>query len=228
MPGQWTECRLYLCDFLVFVLLVLYLCLWVAPVVCLSLPFTLPMMFWKPDLDLIIMVSYAPLSLYDWTVQTSFCIGVRRQRCEKKLRRLEPAALPSSRQRRLSQGRIKPQTQSSFLTRLPPEIRQIVYEEVIRDGTLYRHIIELPGLNNQARNRLCGIGCKQNHIESCDSLAIHDMYNVCCTLPSGSKTRFRKPWSNCGPLALAKSCRQIYLETIDMFYGQWTLTLAKP
>jgi len=215
MPGQWAERGLYLWGHLCCILELLYGILWVIPVACLSLPVTLPFILRSPgynrsNYDPIRLVWYAPLSLYKWTLsvyQNKLCPGYRRQRHEKKFRRLEPAALPSLRKRRLSQGHVRPQTQSSFLTKLPLEIRQIIYEEVIRDGTLRRHIIELKNIKIGARNQLCGIGCDRNEWGG-------------CTLSDAPETWFRKTVSSCNPLALAKSCRRIYLETIDLFYGE--------
>jgi len=200
----------------------------VIPVACLSLPVTIPLSLRRPrysrsNYDPIGLVWYAPISLYKWTLsvyQNKSCAGYRRQRHEKKFRRLEPAALPSLRKRRLSQGHMRPQTQSSFLTKLPLEIRQIIYEEVIRDGTLHRHIIELKNIKIGARNQLCGIGCEQAKWGYCNSPATHDISSMCGTVANAPETLFSKTGSSCGPLALVKSCRRIYLEMIDMFYGQ--------
>ena len=228
MPGQWAERGLYLWGHLCCILELLYGILWVIPVACLSLPVTLPFILRSPgynrsNYDPIRLVWYAPISLYKWTLsvyQNRSCAGYRRQRPGKKFRRLEPAALPSLRKRTLSQGHTRPQTQSSFLTKLPLEIRQIIYEEVIRDGTLHRHIIELKNIKIGARNQLCGIGCEQFKRAYCNSPATHDICSMCGTVANAPETLFSKTGSSCGPLALVKSCRQIYLEMIDLFYGQ--------
>lgn len=222
MPGQWTERGLFLWGLLYFISKWLYYILWVIPVAILILPVTLPLSFRRPRHnsfyhDTMSLVWCAPILLYEWTrsvYQNVLCAGYRRQRYKKRFRRLEPAALPALRKRRLSQGHMRPQTQSSFLAKLPLEIRQMIYEEVIRDGALHRHIVELRNIEIGARNQLCGIGCKQS------------VWGSCTTVSNAPETQSRKTVSNRGPLALAKSCRQMYLETINMFYGELGLKSA--
>ncbi len=223
MRSQWTARGLCLWRSLYLILGALYGILWVIPVACLSLPITLPFLLRRPRYnrtiyDPVRLVWYAPIKLYKRTLsiyQNHVCVGYRRRRHEKKFRRLEPAARPFLRERRLSQGHMRPQPQSSFLTKLSLEIRQMIYEEVITDGTLHRHIGQLTDIKRRARSQLCGVGCDRNDWER-------------CVISNAPETWFRNTVSNRGPLALAKSCRRIYYETIDLFYGEWTLTMVNP
>lgn len=224
MRGQWTERGLYLWGLLCCIFKLLYLILWVIPVACLTLPITLLLSLRRPsynrsNYDPISLVWYAPISLYKWSLsvyQAYLWAWSRRRIYQENFRRWEPAALPALRKRRLSQGHLRPQTQSSFFAKLPLEIRQMICEEVIRDGSLHRHIVQLRNIEVRARNQLCGIGCKQNAWGSCDAMS------------NSPVTQARKTVSNRSPLALAKSCRQTYLEMINMFYGEWALTSGSP
>ena len=217
---------------------ILYYTLYFGPVGCtavtLSLPFLLPLLFWKPSLwlDCVTVVFLAPQSLCKW-IQSIYddelLARYRRRRDEKEFRRMEPASLPATRKRRLSRSSMVAQTKSSFLTKLPLEVRHMIYEDIIRNGTLHRHILELRNAmtdateRNRARNQLCGFGCTKARYEGCESITL-DMANDLCGVRSQAlETRFEKFGSCRGPLGLAKTCRQVYLESIDMFYGQSTL-----
>ena len=102
-----------------------------------------------------------------------------RFRTDQESLRYELAPQPRVRKRRLSDGQQAPQMSSSFLKKLPLEIRQIIYKEVVVWGS--EHLCE-----------------KDYMIEKHSS---------------------KSQGSGCGTLELAKTCRQIYLEMIDLFYG---------
>lgn len=227
MPGQWIQHGRSLWAYLCRIVKWLYTSLQAIPIAFLELPNTLKFMRRSPRcydihhalvilfcIGPVVLLYYGPLALYHYTLRRLF-YRYRRRRHEKKIRRLEPAALPSIRKRRLSQGHTRPQTQSPFLAKLPLEIRQMIYEEVIKDGASHRHIVELRNIKVGARNQLCSIGCKRQNSES-------------CIISMAPKMEPRKTVSNLGALALAKSCRQMYRETIDLLYGEWALTSVNP
>ena len=148
----------------------------------------------------------------------------REYRAEKESFRCEPARLSRTRKRRLSDGRKASQVSSAFLEKLPLEIRRMIYKEVVIGGSEHRHIIELPSRTSDGkrrRNRLWGAFCVKQSKSKC---LIEDI-----NVGNGGNTRqakdviiddFPNPKDGLyGVLGLAKTCRQIYLEVIDIFYS---------
>ena len=147
----------------------------------------------------------------------------RKYRAEKESLRYEPAPLPRARKRRLSDGRKASQLNSSFLNKLPLEIRQTIYKEVVIGGSEHRHIIELPSRTSDGRrkkNQLWGASCiKQPDSKCWTPHILTNGANLCRTSCRGYDYLL-KPKNGCyGALELAKTCRQIYLEVINIFYS---------
>lgn len=147
----------------------------------------------------------------------------RKFRAEQESLRYEPAPLPRIRKRRLSDGRQAPQMSSSFLKRLPLEIRQTIYKEVVVCGSEHRHIIELPSRApdcKRKRNHLWGASCVKLTESNCwTGLIVGNGGDLCKDDYILREYSFKPQRSGCGALGLAKTCRQIYVEMIDIFYG---------
>ena len=201
----------------------LFLLLDYTPIILLAVPFYLQLIYckWKPNMS----------SLWTWgSINYDRMIGTEYQKREhdKEFPTLEPTPLPASRKRWLSQGRLVIRAKFAFLTKLSLEIRQMVYEEVIRDNTRYRHIVEFCNMTSyehkRARNQLCDIGCTNarlnvNRGAYLSHILASNLYGTTTGLSDDRHhLRMRKPGTSHNPLALAKSCRQAYMETIDMFY----------
>ena len=142
----------------------------------------------------------------------------RNYRVERENLRYAPAKLPRVRKRRLSDGRKASQLSSLFFKKLPLEIRQMIYKEVIIDGSEHRHIIEkwsTTSNGKRGRDQLWGAPCmRQPDSIECwteDVLVTGiSMLLDCCF----------EPKTGCyGTLELAKTCRQVYLEVINLFYS---------
>ena len=185
--------------------------------------------------DVTLVFFIAPGLVFSWLVRFyrhAILKPYRLYRDERRIRRLEPASLPAKRPRSLSQGRTVGQT-APLLTKLPLELRQMIYEEVIRDGSEHRHVFELKKHSSSEarkshrqrrhlRNRVWGAGCRPGLNQwTIDHPVYLNRIAPCCPacLSLGPDEYIEKD-SPSGPIALAKTCRQIYLETIDMYYGQ--------
>lgn len=83
------------------------------------------------------------MSIFPWINVLKYKSKLREHQDERRLRRYDPAPLPRTRKRRLSDGHMAPQVRSSFLMKLPLEIRALIYEYVFIDGSEHRHIVEL-------------------------------------------------------------------------------------
>ena len=98
-------------------------------------------------------------SFYDSELAANF--KWREYKKQVHLREPEPLRIP--RKHRISEGHIVVQTRSPILTKLPFEIGRITCEDVVRDGSLRRRIIELQATflceHKRARNQLRGVGC---------------------------------------------------------------------
>lgn len=214
--------------------LLLYYVFYIFPIACPILILSLPIMFflnfWKSGSHLSYgkVVINAPISLVrriQLVYDDKVLARCRQHKSEREYRRLKPVSLPAVRERELSQERIIPQKTCSFLTDMPLEIRQMIYKEVIRSGTFHRHIIEVKrmetirGRPKRASNQLCGIGCTGSTYHTCKPSHVYDMANVCGVMRDAPEPHYQKISGGCSPLALAKACRQVYLESINLFYG---------
>ena len=153
-----------------------------------------------------------------WRLRARFRSKYHEYQSEREALRLEPAPLPRKRKRRLSVGKTAAQLESPFIQKLPPEIRRMIYKYVIIGGSSHRHIVEVRSKaddGKQQRNHLWGAGCFEGPGLECKGLETHGVL-ISSQMPECS---LRPSYHADGELNLAKTCRQIYLETIDMFYG---------
>ncbi|KAL8791697.1 MAG: hypothetical protein Q9195_005704 [Heterodermia aff. obscurata] len=191
--------------------------------------------------DVTLFFFVAPGLAFNWLVRVyrrAVLNPYRLYRDERRIRRLEPLPLPVKRPRRLSEGRRVRQT-AALLTKLPLEIRQMIYEDVITCGSEHRHIFEIrkesakTGTSHRQRwhirNRIWGAGCIAGLTSHC---AFENHFYLTRSAACWSHTVLEpNPYveknSAGGPIALAKTCRQIYLETIDMYYERQTFCFDK-
>lgn len=144
---------------------------------------------------------------------------------EEEIARFEPCPLPKQRKRRLSMGERHPQATSAFLTRLPFDIRYMIYKIVLQHGIVHRHVTEQKVFDSEGRrirNRIRSRGCTNT-----------PQFPDYCWYGPGVATEYEYRCVNAddnwidwcmlgtcgaGPLTLTKICRQIYGETIEMLY----------
>lgn len=212
---------------------IFYCILYVFPILLVSLPVTLPSLLCKPRFkrrfDLREKTAAAPWKFFKRSKKvydSKLGDKLHRRRWHKQIRRLEPTPLPAVRKRSISRGRRASQVRSTFLSKVPLEIRQMIYIDVIKDGSVHRHIVEVPNTkdschkHNPSPNLLCGVGCKGTAWRlCCDTHSNSDNPVDMCALDLDpfESTKEGKSFS---PLALARVSRQVYLESIDLFYGK--------
>ena len=146
---------------------------------------------------------------------------------EQRHRKVEPRPLPLTRKRRLSGGMVKPQPHSLMLQRLPMEIRHMIYKDCIADGSEHRHVVErLQGIRVHnapgwgPRRYLWGLGCnKDARSNTCKPYSSKFFANNVCSAGQSDFLHLDRPTYGRGGLQLAMTCRQIYLESINLYYG---------
>jgi hypothetical protein len=118
--------------------------------------------------------------------------------------------------KRSVQQQTSSQSQSSLITQLPIEVRQLIWREVIGG-----HVLHIA----RARRRLLAIACAENY-----SSELPTRYHGCWGRTSGRMQLGTTPgfylgtWSGhptkkANLLPLLKTCRTIYSETISMLYS---------
>ena len=118
-----------------------------------------------------------------------------------------------------SQDDIRIQNQSHMLTFLPLEIRQLIYQDVVSIGVL--HVLLFSG-------RLAFVACcemsqrgEPTISHECWRLTIHEeLLNRHGHRGGAIEHR--------GPLSLLRTCRQIFVEAIEIFYSQNTFDFRHP
>ena len=136
-----------------------------------------------------------------------------------------PRPIPLESRRRLSEDSERlerpDQSGSAFLTKLPPELRMLIYREIFVGGSDHLHIVQrkVPGTRTKPPTvKIKGYLCAREHQEpknaSCGCMlgshAHHDP-------PHASELQLPKDY-NRGKLALLQTCRQIYSEAVEMVY----------
>ena len=229
----WTRIRIFLHFWLYYIPIGF-------PLMCITAPVWLPAILAKTSplwdiSDITLFFFEAPGLAFSWLVgvyRRVILDPYRLYRNERRIRRLEPASLPVKRPRRLNEGRKIMQT-APLLTKLPLELRLMIYEDAIKCGSEHRHVFEVKRQSPMARkkdrqqrhlrNRVWGAGCKAGlmTLYSFNTAIYITRVTPCCpiSLSVGADPCIEKN-SLGGPIALAKTCRQIYSETIDMYYGQ--------
>lgn len=163
----------------------------------------------------------------DVSVEDSLLVQYR---AEVKAIREEPVPLPRTRKRKLSGGWVRLQSESPLFSRLPLEIRRMIYREVVVDSSPHRHIIERCDPKENAtessligKRRFWGAGCVRRPLsKECSTLLDNTGAAFClCYMGRGSHPKYSESRvDGRGALALAKTCRQIYVESIDLFYSK--------
>ena len=162
----------------------------------------------------------------------------RNQKSVRAFRGREPRpASRRSKAQEVSEGRVVEQGTSMLLTKLPVEIRLCIYEMVILDGSTHWHITEYrnaPGdhfPSKQARNSLWSFRsntARMLHASVASQIFLHSETHHYLTPHEVDRELLRcsdyfpqqnEPQQN--GLGIIRTCRQIYLETIPILYGQY-------
>ena len=168
----------------------------------------------------------------------------RRQAQEIAFEREKPRPLPLQLRRRLSQVPYGAETQlgASFFTKLPFEIRLQIYKEVIiGDGKHVHVVVHSPwrkpdgaidphaNANAMRVGQIRGYHC--NHafdktisttpsshvVDAAEAEIVYAGYSIIAQEHFSISFPKNRGW---GPVTLAKACRQMYLETIDLLYSK--------
>lgn len=141
----------------------------------------------------------------------------------------KPRAIPQNR-RRLSHdqqtGITRPQNDSTFLSKLPPEIRMQIYKELFVGRSSHLHIINRRTKDSRTSPpdiKVRGYLCNRKHSEekfaTCGCMigahAHHDP-------PHASEVQLPMHYGN-GRIAILQSCKKVYAEAIDLMYSKITL-----
>ena len=150
----------------------------------------------------------------------------QRQQAEWDYELGKPPPLPRKRKRRLSEGQNELKTQSSslFLSKLPAEIRLQVYEYVISGDCIHLHMAvhrTKDPKEKRTSSRIHGHPCSQpissTPTNECTCYGFgyygHSRPHTMLTLPEHQGR---------GRLALSKTCKQIYMETIELLYRKYS------
>ena len=144
----------------------------------------------------------------------------------------EPRPAPRSSAREVSEGRIVEQRNSMLLRKLPVEIRLCIYEMVILDGGTHWHITEYRNdsgdhpPSKQARNSLWSFRSNIARMRQASVAAqiclANEMYHY-LTPHEVDRALLRCGYHPNGQnrLGIIRTCRQIYLETTPVLYGQY-------
>lgn len=144
----------------------------------------------------------------------------------------EPRPASRSRVREVSEGRIVEQRTSMLLTKLPAEIRLCIYEMVILDGSTHWHITEY---RNASGDRLPSKQTRNSLWSFRSSIARMRQASVAIQICLASELyhsltphEVNRELLRCGyhfrgqnGLGIIRTCRQIYLETTPILYGQY-------
>lgn len=136
-----------------------------------------------------------------------------------------PRPIPLESRRRLSEDlprdRTTSQAKSSFLTKLPPEIRLHIYRDIFVGASDHLHIVQrkVPGSKTKPpKIKIRGYLCAREHGEQKDAkcscmLGSHAHHDP----PHASEVNLPLSYSS-GRLALLQTCRQVYNEAIEQVY----------
>jgi hypothetical protein len=149
-------------------------------------------------------------------------IARRRQRAHDA--RMPPELPP--RRRRLSKSSIHPQT-CALLTRLPVELRIMIYEEVLGHSIL--HVVSLPGRMGVYK---CPIPYPADSDYRRTCIPLKRTFSTDGVrhpfLPASMGELYPKRSFPISQLPLLQTCRQIYVEAIDILYSTNTFDFEHP
>jgi len=137
---------------------------------------------------------------------------IRARRVYKRTHPSPPPPLPRKR-RALSTTPFSRTLNSNcqLLNRLPPEIRLEIYRYVLGDNLL--HLV-------QGKKKISHVRCR--------ATSETDYSRTCRPLAANTADRLLPGSTSNGNLALAKTCRQVYQETIDLLYATNVFDLDDP
>ena len=144
----------------------------------------------------------------------------------------EPRPATRSQAREVSEGRTIDQRTSMLLTKLPVELRLCIYEMVILDGSTHWHITEYRNargdhpLSKQRRNSLWSFRSniarlRQASVASQICLASEWYHYLTPHEVDRELLRCGYQFPRQNGLGIIRTCRQIYLETTPILYGQY-------
>ena len=156
----------------------------------------------------------------------------QKQKSVRAFHHREPRPASKSRAREVSEGRIAEQRTSTLLTKLPVEIRLCIYEMVILDGSTHWHVTEYRNASGdclaskRARNSLWSFRSSVARMRQA-SVALHiclasEVYHSLTPHEvNGELLRCGYYFRRQNGLGIIRTCRQIYLETTPILYGQY-------
>ena len=188
---------------------------------------------------------YKNAAVLPFKVLWFYHLRCRRQAQEIAFEREKPRPLPLQLRRRLSQVPYAAETQlgAAFFTMLPFEIRLQIYKEVIiGDGNHVHVVVHSPmrnpngaidphaNANAMRAGQIRGYHC--NHafdksvstapawhlVDAAEAEVVYAGYSVIARTHFSISFPKNRGW---GPVALARSCKQMYLETIDLLYSKY-------
>ena len=134
----------------------------------------------------------------------------------------KPPPLPQKRKRRLSLGRNEPEYQASsaFLTKLPAELRLQIYGYVIAGDCIHLHLAvhrTKKPKDKRTSSRIHGHPCSQPISSTpTNECTCYGFGYYGQSRPHGQLTLPENQGR--GRLAISKTCKQVYMETIDLLY----------
>ena len=146
--------------------------------------------------------------------------------------RREPRPPPKARRRSVSEGKVVDQRASMFMTKLPPEIRLMIYKEAIIGDEVYWHITECR--NPQTGKRLSvakknSLWAFKSNVQRMKRASVASQ--ICYFLEGHRGLTPHEVDPNllrCGlsaipthGIAITRTCRQIYLESTSVLYSQY-------
>ena len=144
---------------------------------------------------------------------------------EWDLEKSKPKPIPRLRRRTLSiHSGVVQQTSSPLFSKLPAEIRLYIYGLAIARDRKHLHITvhrSQDPKSNKSTSKIRGVPCQESPCLptkdcKCFNIKHHCRSMPFCTIPIMGGLEFRGR----GDLALLKTCRQVYMETVDMLYSK--------
>ena len=187
---------------------------------------------------------YQTAGILPWKMLWFYHLRCKRRAQETAFEREKPRPLPLQLRRRLSQAPYPAESQlrAPFFTKLPFEIRLRIYKEVIvGDGDHVHIVIHSPMskpygrpdahayANAMRAGKIRGYHCSHSYDESIDTApawhvvdaaeaeVVYSGYDVIARTHFSINFPKNRGW---GPMTLVQSCKQVYLEAIDLLYSK--------
>ena len=223
------------------IVLVILIC---SPLIYNVLPLLLsPLLFSSPGRQRFKMI-YTNAGVLPWKMLWFYHLRCKRQAQEMAFEKEKPRPLPLQLRRRLSGAPYcaESQLRASFLTKLPFEIRLQIYKEVIAgEGNHVHVVVHSPSKNPDGEfhtwangyamraGKIRGYHCDHafdksistspawHIVDAEEAEVVYAGYDIIPRTHFSITFPKNRGW---GPLALVQSCRQIYLEAIDLLYSK--------